>query len=254
MVRFDSEGIHPESKESSIEDDINKTLQNARYVDSSSTALAPDEFKPVSENSSYNSDQELLDIKAQYKRYYAQDQDLCNVLRKLGLGETVIVKVIDSFTLLNTRKIILNIVSGNPYRLMDIEGFGFKKADAVAIQLGISYSDPRRQKALIKGVLESNKNFGNSFLHTTILKKECGKEGVIQYDDRIQEMINDGEIILDENRIYLKYLYVCECEVADMLRELCGQSVVEHKYRTPELAKMDFKSGASEISDDDIPF
>lgn len=162
-------------------------------------------------------DKELQDIKQAYKNFQQDDPELCKQLRMLGIGEVMIVKVIEKFQITQVYNIIFK---ENPYRLMEVEGIGFMKADNVAIQLGVQSEDPRRQRALIQHVLEQNKNFGNVYLPATILEKECKKQNVHMFQERLNEMINNHEVILEENRIYLAKLYVAECETADMLKDL----------------------------------
>jgi hypothetical protein len=259
MVIFTKDGITPNSPENlnNLDPDalraVNDILSTASNVEKSGdvSTLTPVTYTLTNTTDTSSYDQELVDIKQQYKLYYNEDPELCTVLRKLSLGEVMIVKVIETFTIQKVKQIIL---IENPYRLMDVEGFGFSKSDNVAHMLGIQNEDPRRQRALIQSVLETNKSFGNTYLHTTILEKECKKQNVSKFTERLTEMIEKGEVILDENRIYLKRLYDAECEVCDMIRVLIGKDVITHKYREPILAKMDLKSKAAEIDNNEIPF
>jgi ATP-dependent exoDNAse (exonuclease V) alpha subunit len=158
-----------------------------------------------------------IDIKTQYKSYAAENPDLIKNLKSIGLGETLVAKAIDYFGM----KFIYDILfKENVYKLMEIEGFGFTKADNCAKQLSYKSEDPRRQRALILSVLETNKNFGNVYLNTTILEKECKKQNVLLFNERLKEMLENKELIIEENRIYLNRLHVAEVEVAKMLRDL----------------------------------
>lgn len=210
------------------------------------------------ENNDSEDYDEFQDLKQQYKLFYAEDPELCSFLRKLSIGEVMIVKLIEHFHIKNVRKELL-LKDSNPYKLMEIDGFGFTKTDNIAKLLNIKDDDPRRQRALIQFVLETNRSFGNVYLHTTILEKECKKQGVRSFDERLKEMIDKDEVILDENRIYLKKLYIAECEVCDYVRKLVGKEVIVHKH---VLTKMAVDSKACKVyddlniplDDDDIPF
>lgn len=160
---------------------------------------------------------ELTDIKNQYKVYFSMNPDLCKRMRNVGLGEVMIVKIVDRFKIENVHQ---KIFVEDPYHLMQIEGIGFNKADLIAKQLGIKNEDPRRQRALIRFTLESNKNFGNVYLPTTVLEKECKRNQVHKFKERLNELIEQKEVVLDDNRIYLAYMYVAECEVAEYINEL----------------------------------
>jgi exodeoxyribonuclease V alpha subunit len=160
-----------------------------------------------------------INIKQQYKNFVAEDPNLIKNLRSIGLGEVMIVKIIDYFTLKHTYNILFK---KNIYKLMDVEGIGFFKADNCAKSLNYANEDPRRQKALILHVLENNKSFGNVYLNTTILEKEAKKQNVLLFNERLKEMIENKELIIEDNRIYLKKLHVAEVEVADMIKTLIG--------------------------------
>jgi exodeoxyribonuclease V alpha subunit len=167
-----------------------------------------------SESSSY--EQDVADLKQQYKDYCIRDSNLCRNLRSLGLGEIVIVRIIDTFGLANVAQ---KILKDNPYDLMEIEGFGFIKADTIARQLGIQSEDPRRQRALIQSVLDTNKNFGNVYLPETILEKECKKQNVHKFKEMLKILEESGAVVVEGNRIYSKKLHIAEIEVAEMLKE-----------------------------------
>lgn len=161
-------------------------------------------------------DSEIIDIKQKYKEYLVKDNDLCKTLRTLGIGEANIVRIIEFFEIQNVRK---RILQDNPYDLMELDGFGFIKADNVARQLGIQSEDPRRQKALIQSVLDTHKNFGHTFLPSTILEKECKKQNVHKFADMLKSLQSSGNIVVESNRIYSKKLHICEIEVAKMLKD-----------------------------------
>jgi len=164
-----------------------------------------------------NTEDEFKSIKQQYKTYLSENPDLIRSLRSIGLGEILCVKVIDTFSIKHTFNILFK---ENIYKLMEIEGIGFYKADNCAKTLNYTNDDPRRQKALIVNVLENNKSFGNVFLHTTILEKEAKKANILNFRERLDEMIKNKEVILEDNRIYLKKLYAAEVETAEMVKEL----------------------------------
>jgi exodeoxyribonuclease V alpha subunit len=199
---------------------VNSTPISAGSNKTSATNITAQELLEESES-------DLQNLKQQYKQYYAEDPELCTALRKLSLGEIMIVKIIEYFTFTNIRR---KILIENPYFLLEIDGLGFTKVDNIAKQLGIKPEDPRRQRALIQSVLETNKNFGNTYLPITILEKECVKQNVLKFTERLQEMINNKEVILDENRIYLTKLYIAECETADYIRTLLNREPVKHKF------------------------
>ena len=64
----------------------------------------------------------------------------------------------------------IEIVKQNPYKLVDdIDGIGFKKADAIAFKLGISRDAPERISAGVRFILWEASNDGNVYITSTKL-------------------------------------------------------------------------------------
>jgi exodeoxyribonuclease V alpha subunit len=156
------------------------------------------------------------DYKQLYIEYQNENPDLIRNLKMLGLGEILGTRVIQQFGIKNVKKLIFE---DNPYQLMEMEGFGFTKADNIARQLGVQSDDPRRIKALIQFVLDNNKNFGNCYLPETILEKEAKKVNVTSFKEMLAAMVKEGTLVLEDNRIYSRRLYIAETEVAAMIKE-----------------------------------
>ena len=155
------------------------------------------------------------EIPKKFQQYRSNHPDLITKLRNIGIGPAFAVKIIETFGVDN---VVKTIFKDNPYRLMDIEGFGFLRADAIAVKnLGLSPDDPRRSEALILYVLETNRAFGHVYLPSTILDRECKKYNVKDFPIRLQEMIKAGKLIIEENRIYDAGLYAAEVETACMI-------------------------------------
>ena len=139
---------------------------------------------------------------------------------------------------------VIDIVKNEPYKLVGVSGIGFKKADEIALKTGITPKSTVRIKAFIKYRLDEQAQSGNSFLYSNELTMEIfnelgGKENIIEYykdedgnivDNNIgraiQEFINEGEIVLQDNenraqrRIYLKKYYELEEQVCSHLKRL----------------------------------
>jgi exodeoxyribonuclease V alpha subunit len=116
------------------------------------------------------------------------------------------------------------ILTRDPYRLTEVRGWGFKRADEVAIKMGIDPRSPLRVKAVIKYVLnEVIGGQGHLFLLRSELKAESVAllggvpEGV--YEDCVAELMTDGEIMIDGPRIYGASSYFVETSSAMKLSE-----------------------------------
>lgn len=117
------------------------------------------------------------------------------------------------------------VLKDNPYRLTEIDGFGFRRADEVAARFGITGEDPRRIKAGIRYVLEEQSPMeGHCCLPIAALTATAASGNVLDVAsnvvaDTIGQEIADSNLILDE-KVYLPKMYEAEEEVADRLQQL----------------------------------
>lgn len=122
----------------------------------------------------------------------------------------------------------ISIVSENPYCLArDIEGIGFKTADAIAQKLGISKDSFIRARAGIHSVLTERVDEG----HVAFPRQKLIAEASVRLEideGRLQEAteLEIGENTLvqekidDQECLYPTWLYKCEVEVAKRLADL----------------------------------
>ena len=119
----------------------------------------------------------------------------------------------------------VNIIEENPYTLIyDVEGFGFKRCDSLAMSLNFRIDDIRRIKAAIIYTISAVCNdYGYTFLTKSQLilstKKLLNNPGILDdlYNDAIDMLIRDNKLKEEEDRIYIGYLYNAECKVAERL-------------------------------------
>ncbi|WP_096201400.1 SF1B family DNA helicase RecD2 [Bacillus sp. FJAT-45350] len=146
-------------------------------------------------------------------------------LSKYGFGVELSMKIYQVY-----KQQTLDIVQTNPYQLiMDVEGIGFKKADMLGEAIGISDNHPERIRAgclfllnelcLQEGhvylnceelVEEASKLLSNSSCHITV---EEAKEQLLTLDE-------DGKIVLEDERVYLKTLYFAEKGIVTNIKRL----------------------------------
>lgn len=116
------------------------------------------------------------------------------------------------------------VVGTNPYKLADeIDGIGFKQADHIAVKMGIEASSPFRLASGIKYVLTRATFGGDTFTYKEALIQEAsmilGAKAELLIHE-LKEMVIRGDVIADEERMYLPYLYYAEVRVARKLIEL----------------------------------
>jgi exodeoxyribonuclease V alpha subunit len=129
-------------------------------------------------------------------------------------------------------------VSEDPYCLCrDIKGIGFKKADEIAIHLGLAETDIRRVRACALFVLqEASSGPGECFLyrqdlirvtHELLNHRQITVEDV---DAAVSDAAERGIVIDDSGRIYDPKIFNCETKAAEKLLAILSQPM------PPELA------------------
>jgi exodeoxyribonuclease V alpha subunit len=112
-------------------------------------------------------------------------------------------------------------VRSNPYQLaLDIAGIGFKKADAIALRLGLDRRAPARVEAGALHALMEGSSDGHVYLPAPELAGRAaellGVEAQL-VDDAITTLIASRHVRRDGDAIYLTPLYDAELEAAQAL-------------------------------------
>ena len=117
-------------------------------------------------------------------------------------------------------------IQRNPYRIIEIDGFGFKKADELAKKSGIDANDPMRVKAAIYYAMETVCEEGHCYYNVNSVRKKVNElvEGITVSDDviadQIAQMINSGDAVLvDNDKLYLTNLLNCEKVCAGFVKK-----------------------------------
>lgn len=179
---------------------------------------------------------------------FEDNKDYCNVYLELdgyGLTPKFIQRLIKKYSNPN---IIIDIVKNNPYQLSyDIEGIGFKTADKIALNSGMSNSSKERIKAFINYLLSDLAEIGDSYilaseLNDFIFDELGSKDEILEfyYDDdgdiagnniesAISELVEKGTLVLEEEseyiprserRVYLTKYYNLEKGIANHLKRI----------------------------------
>lgn len=127
----------------------------------------------------------------------------------------------------------LEVIQENPYRLLEeIEHVGFKKADAIAEQLGFKADSPMRIKAAIMFALnELCMSNGDTYttaenlLTKTIEVLESSRSFLIEPEsvaDEVVHLIEENKLIEDEEKLYIRSLYAAEWGIVSSIERLLG--------------------------------
>jgi exodeoxyribonuclease V alpha subunit len=141
-----------------------------------------------------------------------------------GLSHHQIVKLVERYG-----DGIQAVLEENPYLLSrDVEGFGFKRADGIALKVGVPVDSPKRVKSALAHALFEASSDGHTWLpYADLVTKTLGLlevhnrelvEGVL--DLEVQRGALVGRQIKMGYAVGLKHLYQCEIELAEFFSQV----------------------------------
>ncbi len=146
-------------------------------------------------------------------------RDIMIFLQGHGIGSAHAAKIFKQY---GERAIA--IVQENPYRLAkDITGIGFKTADGIAAKLGIARDSIHRIKAGAIYTLERATDEGHTCLPRELLIRsatELLEAEIGPVENAIQSLATVGDVVIEDDCVYLAGLYTCERGVAARIHEL----------------------------------
>lgn len=115
-------------------------------------------------------------------------------------------------------------VRENPYALArDVHGIGFKTADQIAQKMGIEPNSPQRISAGIEFVLHSLSEEGHvCYPHGELVEQATAMLGVSPEPivEQIGLLAGEKRLVIEEERVWLKALYLTETGIARELKRL----------------------------------
>jgi exodeoxyribonuclease V alpha subunit len=142
-------------------------------------------------------------------------------LVKYNLTPNMVIKIHDHFG-----DQTLKIVQNEPYRLTEVYGIGFHKADELALSAGLPRHSADRIEAAIMFVM-TNASMQNG--HCYINHKTLGDSVILllQNDVNLIEVLNSiknlqkkGPLIIEDDRIYLSSIHQIEKRVAEYISDM----------------------------------
>lgn len=195
--------------------------------------------------------------------------DLYVGLADYNLTDTMITKLYNHYG--DTQQVI-NKVTRAPYDLIwEVDGIGFKTADALAIKGNLSPKSPERIKGFVYYYLRTMAEQGNSYVRAADLMEQIyaefeGKNNILElyYDESGNKVIgnNIGQAIEElqqknvlvcenegqktERRVYLTYYYNLEKQVARNLKRLISaDNTFEFGNWEAQIAQLEEEQGWS---------
>lgn len=152
-------------------------------------------------------------------------------LYQFGLGPAVALKVVQTYKENTVEKI-----RENPYRLIEeVEGIGFRRADAIARKGGLALDAPERfEAAALFALRESCLSTGHIFVTRDQLDEEIDRllnphaQELFPLENRqalLERMVEEERMIEDHDRYYLPSLFYAEHGVAVRVKEWLERKV-----------------------------
>ncbi len=143
----------------------------------------------------------------------------------------------------------IKIIQNNPYRLTeDIYGIGFKRADEIAKNMGISGEHPNRIKAGLNYVLNMSLAEGHCYLPSKLLLNRASEILSIDSDhleNYLRELAMEDRIMIvegkEDKQVYLSRINAAENYVARKVIDLAAVKIKK--------AKIDIQEKISEIEE-----
>ena len=146
-------------------------------------------------------------------------QEIVMFFNQYGLTTSLIMRIYKKF---GTDAI--TAVSNNPYCITDIDGIGFRRADDVALKMGIDKHDPNRRRYCIDYVLAQAGESGHTFLYKgDLIKKSVELLDIDSSEvyDTIDELLEEDELqTLHGQEIFSNMMFYCEKNVGSKLTTL----------------------------------
>ena len=168
-----------------------------------------------------------------------------NIIIELG---RIGFSVKDSMKIYNHYKdITMNVINDNLYNIMyDIPEINFNKLDEVRKNLKILDEDERRLEAItIYSMKNVCFNKGDTYLSFDEVYSSVniflGKEiGYSLFDKILDNLSNNGQIIIEDDKYFLKEYYDAEVNISDILYYLVNKDDIKYKDFDKEIDALEF--------------
>jgi exodeoxyribonuclease V alpha subunit len=113
---------------------------------------------------------------------------------------------------------VVDVLTHEPYRLIELPGVGFKIADGIARSLGVELDDAQRLRAGLRFVLQEGESDGNTFLPVGELWPRAARVlevGEVEpLESALRSLVAEGELVVEDDRVYREELWEMERRLA----------------------------------------
>lgn len=154
-------------------------------------------------------------------------KSIVELSRKYDLSYNVIVSLTNKY---GSPELLLEKIEENPYILSELDGFGFKRVDEIALSMGVDKDSVERIESCIKYVLkEASSNEGHIWVKTNKVISEAIKLTGLRIA-KIQEALKDitkekySNINMVGDRLFLLKNFMCEYEIHNNVKRLLDET------------------------------
>jgi exodeoxyribonuclease V alpha subunit len=131
---------------------------------------------------------------------------------------------------------VVEVLTHDPYRLIELPRVGFKTADRIARSLGVELDHPQRLRAGVRFALEEAESDGNTFLPLDELWPRAGKlleiADVEPLESAVRALVAEAEAVVERDRIYRTELWETERRLAGLVADRTGEG--EPLFEVPD--------------------
>lgn len=138
---------------------------------------------------------------------------------------------------------VIEVLKENPYVLSQkLKGFGFNKCEKIANEINFNMLSTYRIQAAIFHVLEDATHYGHCFLPGNLLVQEVvnllQRPDIYIYPQHIypviQDLLNQGELVVEKERVYLKEYHEMEKYACEKLTQLTSRALTRTQEEVEE--------------------
>lgn len=164
-------------------------------------------------------------------------------LKRYDLSDTLAVRIYEAYGTESVKRL-----EENPYRLADdLHGVGFKRADAVALRLGVAHDSPFRLKSGIRGCLEDRADEGNTCMDARALVARAASGDYLSLPEELvsralRDLDGKSVLIDPSGAVSLPVYDRAERAIARKLRALASK---ESGGELPSIPRIEKATGVS---------
>lgn len=154
---------------------------------------------------------------AEAVRERRSETELMSYLHGLGIGPAIARRLRKRYG-----ERAVHVIRDDPYLVAEqVEGVGFRTADAIGRASGLALDDPRRAAGAVLHLLAQHSDQGHVYATQDQLVESATALGVpaLRVDEAIETLTGRGLIVREDEAVYASPLHRAELHVAALLRE-----------------------------------